>query len=101
MVPFHCSSCVAGSIFRSLHHLRDDDSLCPPPPALPLLSLAPSLRMDHVFILLMSPTGLWVGFFYSLLVCATVESDKDAMAPRNVTLKGTGACGAAFPASPS
>ena len=73
--------------------------------ALPLrslpLSLTPSLRMDRVFILLMSPTDLWVGFFYSLLVGATVESDarKDAIAPRNVTLKGAGARGAAFPAS--
>lgn len=49
----------------------------------------------------MSPTDLSVGFFYSLLVGATVESDarKDAFAPRNVTLKGTGARGAAFPAS--
>lgn len=100
MVPFHCSSCVAGAIFRSLHHLRDDDSLCPPPPALPLHSLAPSLRMDHVFILLMSPTGLWVGFFYSLLVSATVESDKDVMAPQNVALKGNRSLWCCFPSLP-
>lgn len=102
MVPFYCSSCVAGAIFRSLHHLRNDDSLCPPPPALPLLSLAPSLRMDRVFILLMSPTDLGVGFFYSLSVSAAVESDmcKDVMAPRNVTLKGNRSLWCCFPCLP-
>lgn len=101
MVPFYCSSCVAGAIFRSLHHFRDDDSLCPPSPLLPLLSLALSLRMDRVFILLMSPTGLWVGFFYSLLVSA-VESNvcKDAMAPQNVTLKGNRSLWCCFPCLP-
>lgn len=102
MVPFYCSSCVAGAIFRSLHHLRNDDSLCPPPPALPLLSLAPSLRMDRVFILLMSPTDLGVGFFYSLSVSAAVESDmcKDVMAPWNVTLKGNRSLWCCFPCLP-
>lgn len=101
MVPFYCSSCVAGAIFRSLHHFRDDDSLCPPSAVLPLLSLALSLRMDHVFILLVSPTGLWVGFFYSLLVSAA-ESDvrKDVMAPRNVTLKGNRSLWCCFPCLP-
>lgn len=77
-------------------------TVCPPPSALSLLSLAPSLRMDHVFILLMSPADLWVGFFYSLLVSAPVESDmcKDAMTPWNVTLKGKRSLWCFFPCLP-
>lgn len=77
-------------------------TVCPPPSALSLLSLAPSLRMDHVFILLMSPADLWVGFFYSLLVTATVESDmcKGAMALWNVTLKGKRSLWCFFPCLP-
>lgn len=52
MVPFYCSSCIAGAIFRSLHHFGDDDSLCPPSP-----SRSPSLL----------PLG-WIMFSYYLRV---------------------------------
>lgn len=51
MVPFYCSFCIAGSIFRSLHHFSYDDSLS----SRSAPSLSPSLL----------PLG-WIGFSYHL-----------------------------------